>query len=409
MPKAIQERFKVIYSEHKKENLAIFRAENQKWGVIINDSELLITAEYDSMGFYESKECLLAVNFEEDKNDKYWSYHLYSINGTLIGQTSDYASLTIDDLGCIFCRRDKLVGLLDDHLNELIPPKYTSLRSLGKGLFQARKDGLYGIIDHKDRLVYGFQITQILGRFSPFLLIQEQGHHYQIDSSGKKKKSLRYSHILKPTSNTYAAPSTQDRDKFKVIVDGKQSNEDLEIDDLFNYSGKWGILDPAGAEIIPPTYDYIDFLRSPAYYKVAKGAMTIVLEEEWMIKGGKWGIVSKSGDTILDTIFDWVEEISENLFAVNIGGSLFYNDDYQTDYWTVRDGKWGVFNQQGMEVVPIEYDCIMLNWFRVKDYLFVQKGSQQFNGELAYDVYDFDGNQMKSDHFDYRKYRFYPS
>jgi len=57
--------------------------------------------------------------------------------------------------------------------------------------------------------------------------------------------------------------------------------------------------------------------------------------------------------------------------------------------------------------VPIEYDTIMLNWFRVKDFVFVQKNTAHFNGELAYDVFDFNGKKIERNKPNYKEHMFY--
>jgi len=186
-------------------------------------------------------------------------------------------------------------------------------------------------------------------------------------------------------------------------------NEDYEIDDMFNYSGNWAILDEIGNVIIEPQFAFIDFFRSSEYYKVAEGKLNFDFnsDDKWVVKGVNWGVIGNDNSELIPTEYDWIEEISENLFAVNIGGTVFYNDNYQEEYWTVKGGKWGVRNKNHKEIVPVEYDSIMLNWFRVKDFIFVQKNTVQFNGDLDYDVFDFKGRKVERNKPNYKEHMFY--
>ena len=97
---------------------------------------------------------------------------------------------------------------------------------------------------------------------------------------------------------------------------------------------------------------------------------------------------------MIDAIYNWIDEISPTLFKVNIGGKVIYNNEYQENYWMATGGKWGVVDEEGKIIVPIEYDNIMTNWFRVKDVIIVQNGANVFNPNIEYDAYELNGNKI---------------
>jgi hypothetical protein len=219
------------------------------------------------------------------------------------------------------------------------------------------------------------------------------------EKTSKKMQDLPYSYILPARSNTYAAPDKTNQRKFKAILQGTLGDDNFSDFEMLYYQGKWGILDEVGKEFIPCQYVYIDFFRNPSYFKVAMGELTLDFEENShhiFCTGGKWGVINTENQVIVPLIYEWVEEIHETLWAVNIGGKVFYNDDYQEDYWTVRGGKWGVVNAKGKLIVPPQYDVYMKNWFRVKDFIFVQNDNNTpyFDDKKPFDVYDFEGNQI---------------
>ena len=410
LSKNIKEKFQVIYSEHKPGGLVIFKSQNQKWGVIKNDSEILIAAQYESMQFEENKNWFIGVNFNKGNRDGNWSYYIHSVDGNLKYQTKKYNSIGIDSFGNIICKKGNEFGLLNDDLEEIISPKYKILNSLSKTLFQAKVAHKFGIIDFKEQIIHDFTISNVFGSFkNDLLVINENEQFYQIDSKGLQKNVLPYTHIIRAKSNTYLAPNMDDKNKFKIVANGTNKNKGYEIDDMFNISGNWGIIDEKGDVVIKPQYAFIDFFRSCKYYKVAEGKLEFDFngDDKWIAKGVNWGIIGKGNTILIPLKYDWIEEISENTFAVNIGGTIFYNDNYQEDYWTVKGGRWGVLNIKNEEIVPIEYSSIMLNWFRVKDFVFVQKNTIRFNGELEYDVFDFQGNKIERNKPNYKEHRFY--
>ena len=58
-------------------------------------------------------------------------------------------------------------------------------------------------------------------------------------------------------------------------------------------------------------------------------------------------------------------------------------------------------------VVPIKYDVIMKNWFRVKDLIIVQNGTKYFDGTLHYDAYSFEGKKLDGKRIDYKNHIYY--
>ena len=67
---------------------------------------------------------------------------------------------------------------------------------------------------------------------------------------------------------------------------------------------------------------------------------------------GKWGMINRDGEEVVPLKYDYVEYFHEGLAKVNIGGVR--EDDLIKCY----GGKWGYVDQQGNEVVPLKYDIV---------------------------------------------------
>ena len=182
---------------------------------------------------------------------------------------------------------------------------------------------------------------------------------------------------------------------------------------MIRYQGKWGIIDGAGEVIIPNNYCFVDFLRNPKYFKVGIGKIEVIDDEDddenylTSIKNVKWGIVDFNNEIIVPIEYDWIDEVESTIWVVYKGGTVFYNDDYQEDYWTIKNAKLGVYNLQKL-ITPIEYDTIKTNWFRIKDYIFVQNGKNYFDdNSTEYDVFTLEGKKIEANKPKPKDYTYY--
>lgn len=204
--------------------------------------------------------------------------------------------------------------------------------------------------------------------------------------------------VLRPQSNTYSAPMGKCKHFNKTVKLIKENEEHLFIEnDMIEYSGKWGIIDQNQKTIIPNTYDYIDFFRNETQYKVALGTLNFQENEStssYIATGVKWGVINELNEVLIPIEYDWVEELTSDIYALNLGGELTYNDEPQEDYWYANKGIWGVINTRGKLIVPFEYDSYYSTWGKVGRLIYVQKGKPYFDQNSPYDAYDLRGNQI---------------
>lgn len=427
----LKKKYNIIYQELIEEDNSIFKIKEGYWGVLNKKEEILIDPIYDSVAYNSLKKWFVCTNFNAKIKDAKWTYYFHNTKGVFIKKISDYNAIRIDDGGNIFCRinlkkeakskvsgKQKVdiykYGMLDNNFNEIIKPIYESLGSLSTDLLVAKENGLYGIITIKEEKILNFICTKLIGSFNDKknVLAKIDGIFYNIGKNGKKIKQFSFSHLLFPRSNTYGAPTKTSRDKFKVIVNGiqmKDSDEYFTVDEMNEYKGKWGVIDNGGNSLIKSNYDFIDFFRDNRYLKAFIGEMEFPIDEDGniLMKNSLCGVIDYKENIVVPIKFNWIEEIGKELWAVNLGGQVFFSNEYQEEYWTVKGGKWGVMNNQSKLIVPIEYDCIMLNWFRIKDYIFVQKGTSRFDGELSYNVFKFNGQQIVKNKPNYKNHIFH--
>lgn len=414
LPTNINQKFSIIYSERKTEGITTFRNKELKFGALGNKNAILVEPIYDSIDYDVNLEIFTCVNFNKSEPKKSSSYFFFDKGGKAIAQFEGMDYMRFGEYDYCYFRKYKssLWGVLDYTFQELILPKYQMITALSDSLFKVQLDGLWGIINKEDELIFDLKATEIIGDFqNPVVLAKVDGVYYQVNSDGDIVGDLPYTYIIFPSSNSYWWRFEKDKHIRKAILNGK--NIGLEgydmVDDLTEYAGKWGIVDTTGKTLIPPEYEFIDCLGLTDCYKVFKGNLAFVEDENYvtMLKGVKCGIVDIHHNTIIPIEYDWIEEVAENLWMVNIGGEVFFDDEPQEEYWKVRGGKFGVINHQNQMIVPIQYDTIMTSWYRIKDLILAQNGSTYFDASQTFDVYDLQGNQLDSSKINPKNHIYY--
>lgn len=423
LPGYIKRKFEIVYSELLVDNITLFKNKDEKWGVIIYRLKFgliptysyLVEPIYNSVGFNKTLKLITAYQYEnnvfnEDKNIVFY----FDLDGTIVWQSKKGESiLRIDEYGNIFLKWDNKIGILNQSFTQIIAPKYERLDTINSTLLKAFVNGKYGIINFPDETMLDFRFHEIFNTIKDNKVIVRNDETYStFNIETYALTQLPFSKILGASSNTYKAPSPESFKFFKCISNLKEySDFDEYAFEILKYKGNWGIINAAGEIIIPNEYAYVDFLRNPNYFKVGLGDIEIFeFEDEYnrtAIKNIKWGIVDINNQVIVPIEYDWIDEVEATVWVVYKGGTVYYNDDYQEDYWTIKNGKLGVYNYKKL-ITPIEYDVIKKNWFRIKEYIFVQKGKEYFDDNSnEYDVYSLDGNQISFNKPKPRDYTYY--
>lgn len=407
-------RYNILYSEYKGNGITIIKTNEGFWGILKEVSKWglfksvikVIDTIYDGTIYNKETDYLIGINFKED----YSEYFFFNMNGNFIKQI-DAKNIRIAKGNIIIESIEDKMGVLDDQLNIIVPATYTALESHSKNIFIFSLNGLKGIVNHNNTILIEAVNLNILSYIEDVIIVEKEKNTFlQYTTDGFFEKKLPYSHVFLAHNNTYGVKNKEY--KHKTVIDGVENEDFDEYDFDCLCKGKWGILNSKGEVQIPNIYDYIDTFRDPQYFKVGKGNLNFDEDCElfFTVKGRKFGVVDSQNMIIIPIEFDWIEEIEEGLWAVNKGGILYYDSDYQVNRWTAKGGKWGVVNRYNKLIVPVKYNCIMLNWYRVKDYIFVQNATEShFDDSLEYDVYNFEGNEIKYNKPNPRQHTYYPN
>jgi len=158
-------------------------------------------------------------------------------------------------------------------------------------------------------------------------------------------------------------------------------------------NGKFGIIDEAGGEVVPPLYDNAIFFQEgmaqvkymdkwgfidksgkeviPVKYESA-GAFSEGLANVRL--NGKWGFIDKSGNIVIPIMYDNASRFSEGKASVRTGDKETYIDktgkaimstqyDVTLNYYegfagVAKGDLWGFIDKTGAEVIPLKYEKV---------------------------------------------------
>lgn len=356
--------------------------------------EVFIPPIYYSVGYNS----LLNIITATECNDGDWKskekvFYFYNLDGEVVSKQENLNTYKIDEFGNILFYKDGMVGVWDRNFKVKIDAHYLSLSCIVTKIFRVKNNSGWGIIDIDNTVILDFKYDEIFSNSKNSKIIVQKGRSYFLfNFKDKILSELSFDKILFASSNTYKAPSSPSYSQYKTIISCKEIKyADFEMN---QYIGKWGIIDADARMVIPNEYDYIDFQISSNYYKVAIGNFEFEFNQEdcnHYAKGVKWGIIDKNNTVVVPIIYDWIENVESTFWVVYSGCTVFFDDD--EDYWTCKNGKLGVYNKNN-QIVPTEYDSISRNWGRIKDYIFVQKGTDYLDESKPYDVFDFNGKPI---------------
>ena len=294
--------------------------------------------------------------------------------------------------------KDGLYGVIDKEGNVVIEPKYTSIDipNPTKAVFIKSDDGKnYSAIDEKGNQLFtdydsveAISINSITSNipYEKTVLKYKQGGLYGlIDFDGKKI-----------TENIYNSIAN---------IDYKEGNLKVE------QNGSYGVINIKGTTILEPVYDAImadGYYNEATKYEKAGFILRIVTDE-----GYRFGYADRTGKIILDTLYNEVSRLTEvkgdDVYLVTSTNGRYglYKNNKEilaNEYTDIsfdpnnnllivqKDQAQGVVNLEGNNIVPIDYDNIIIGG----KYIDAQKGEETV-------VFDSNGNNLNTDILSYNQ------
>lgn len=321
---------------------------DKRWGLIDSDGKIVLSPDYEAIGEFKA-----------------FGYSVIQKNGG--------------------------VGLLNQYIREIVPPKYDDIKVLDSTLIAVMDRGEWMVIGLDGRVVLekGYGQVEV---WDPEYLGFSQNDKWGVkDHQGRTIVAPQYDEVSYEEERFFL---TRKGKKLGVLnKNGDEiikniANEIKLFDDslLFYKKGNyWGAVSLNGQNLINATYDSYQRL-SPNFVKLISNNKIAIysrvchqiisrdydnyyaFSRKFIIakKDRKLGLVDWCGQEILPPMYDEIQSYDRNLFRVTF------------------NGKWGVVGLEGKQVIPLKYDYIA----PLRDHVCVVKKGEKFG------VVNFKGDEV---------------
>ena len=282
--------------------------ENDKYGVIGATKMKLLDNKYDNIEqVYLSDYYLVTENGERKV--------INSSGETILNSGFDQISSKTED-GFIYVSQG-LYGEINTTGEVQIEPTYQDLKQVKKGVYIAKNNDRYGIIDNEGNTMIPFDYTLITYNKDAKLFIADDANYNTtiINENYESKITGILSEIN--TTKSYIRMRVDDEYKYYDLSCQEKTNiEVLEDNTLFlsKKDGKYGFVDKKGNVVVDYIYD--DATEQNEYGFVA------------VKKDGKWGAIDKDGKVVVEPIYNL-----ENNLKIDFIGKWHLGEDINMNYY----------------------------------------------------------------------------
>ncbi|SFD17177.1 WG containing repeat-containing protein [Chitinophaga sp. CF118] len=311
------------------------------------------------------------------------------------------------------------IGFMDSTGKVIISPKFHSAGDFSEGLAPVRLDGTYGYIDESGKFVIAPQFDYAMEFKGGYAIVYNNGHPFYIDHKGKKAFEHTFIDIFnfekgRAFVQTFTGKWGIINPAGKLLIDTVY--KDIEATEYGTYIVKGlneaesGIIDMEGKFIIPyAKYNYIE--------SYSNGFSKVTLNQKDSIGAAIVGFINSKGDLAFAKAISnngWLDgDVSEGLAQINFdeknvlgeyvhhtgfidmkGNIVINNPKYRSvnDFNNGRafvldqDGKYWIINQKGEIVSNKYFDEVLTDKFH-DNHAFVRR-------EFKWGCIDRNGNYM---------------
>ena len=325
-----------------------------------------------------------------------------------------------------------IIGIIIFFYNRKYSYKLQEILSEEIEYYKLEQDGKYGVIDKSGNVIIEAKYTSIdiPNPTKPIFIKSEDGKNYEaIDNTGKDILT-EYDNIEAIDINNISSNIPYEKTVLKYKLNGLYGLIDFNgkkiTDNIYNsitnidykegnlkieQNGQFGVINIKGATILKPEYDSI---ISDGYYdeetKYENAGFVLRIKTD---NGYRFGYANKKGKIILDTLYNEINRITElegkdvYLITSNNGryglvknGKEVLKNEYTDLSFDVnnhlliaqKDKIYGVVNLDGKNIIPIDYDNIIIGG----KYIDAQKGEELL-------IFNAKGEKIDTDIISYNK------
>lgn len=305
---------------------------NGKWGVISSYGEEILPCKYDDIRTFPCVgESTASSEFMVKENNKW---------GVLSAETASNNKVSLEQT--IPCEYDDITTL-EDFVAGAGPDC-----GIGHLDFAVKQNGKWGIINSDDEeilpckydnlkkaYIAGPELIWCNKHVNCHVIVQQNNKWGIINPAGKQIIPCKYDEIITPNDHFDISGYYPEQTIFKIKLNGKWGAITVQLNEE-DYEIYWDNKNHIWADVIckqilPCKYDEIKQTKNDEWYY-----------NSFLVKqNGKWGVINSDGEEILPCKYDTSEIVYKK-------GYLYHR----------LNGKWDVVNSEGKQILPCEYDEI---------------------------------------------------
>ena len=224
-------------------------------------------------------------------------------------------------------------GMVDDGGIEIVSCKYTNAGHFQEGMAMVTLNNKYGYIDESGNEVIPLIYNNVKSFSEGLAAVENENNKWGfINKNGRIIIAPKYDEVEKFENGAA-----------KVFIGQKVKKESILVSSRYEYIGKWGLIDKNGRETVPCKYNEME--------DFSEGLASVKNSNE------KWGFINRHGEEVVACKYDAVENLSNGLAKVFIGKTIVEKTE-SGGTRSYKEGKWGLINETGNEVLPCIYDYI---------------------------------------------------
>lgn len=384
-----------------------FIARNAKAGIIKKDGSIVLPLAFDSI--IVDKRFIFAGNQQ--------SWKIYSTEGKLLSERT-YQQIDATN-SLVHVKRKSFWGALKENGKELIACVYDSILQSNETHLSIKFKGNYGIIDWQEKWLVSPQgFPLVLVNQARYIvkdgdLLTLKDFDDQVYYFTNNPISITDEGLLEKTTigELWQVTFTGIVTKLQQVGPTQVSRVEEEHEGYraIRKDGKWGFVDAQGRLRIPNRYDKVQHFAeglAPFSLRAKWGFLNkedqIIIHPTYeeakpfvngfsvvMLKK-KYGLINKNNELILPCRYDAIHQLESGYFELvsqglvglaDKAGRIIYDAKYTTQHFfnnnivVQRQGKFGVLDLNGIDVIPTMHDAITIN--QENQYLILTLGRKE--------------------------------
>ena len=245
-------------------------------------------------------------------------YRFYNQKGNLIKEDV-YQDVSELPGGLLRCRKNNLVGVLDNKLSEVLPYQFEEVEQVNDTLFIVKSTGFFGLYGLKGKFLIPciYERLKVVDIAKSLILIKKGKEIYLLKFNGTKHFNFAFEYSAR-------------------LFDLFSFYQNLAV---FSKKGKYGLIDVTGNVVLKPTFEdmgksglLIPFKQNALWGLLEKEKVKIAAEYDACIplekgfllleKSGKQGIIDRNGKWIVPCEYNSIKWVSQGYFILESNGLL---------------------------------------------------------------------------------------